>query len=277
MLSLAIVTIACATSADVVVPEETSGVVTTQPAGKAPLNDKAEESSGIVTTLPAGSIPMDDKGRVTHDAFVEYFKEAHKTELTETPTSQAHYNKYLEHLWTLSLSMNNSPSEDTLGPRHFKYAAIEAGSFYFNGHSAPSMPPAFSETRDMAMADRDWQKVDKDSEGRVTRVRFTKFFEKKHRHQANRKEEYHKFIDALFELALEMMLPASESEMGFFTLGKHCFKSAAVMAEQYYVQGRMPHYVEHPIAPPSPPDTNEFHHPVGHPYNEAHQELVRAL
>merc|ERR1711939_790345 len=48
-------------------------------------------------------------------------------------------------------------------------------------------------------------------------------------------EAYDAFVNKVFDMACDMMLPAKRT-----TLGEHCFRYAAILSSHYFYHGKMP-------------------------------------
>jgi hypothetical protein len=110
-----------------------------------------------------------------------------------------------------------------------------------------------------AKANDDWNRVEKNEEGRVTHAAFKHYFMTKHgmpsqfsldpvdpsswvqaaltahADAAEAITSFDPFLDLTFTSALRMMLPSQK-----FSVGQHCFKYASLMAHEFYFPGPGP-------------------------------------
>merc|ERR1719464_380396 len=135
-----------------------------------------------------------------------------------------------------------------LGKHCFGYAHLLAGEFY-NGPAGGKGEPkdllglrggtagrhsALFLGRLREELDSDWEKIDK-VKGRVTQAAFVDYFARKYEESCpfDQQEAFKKFLAQDFLAASAMMKPRVTK-----TIGGHCFRYAAMMAGEFYFNGK---------------------------------------
>mmetsp|Transcript_113945 Transcript_113945/g.207283 ORF Transcript_113945/g.207283 Transcript_113945/m.207283 type:complete len:229 (-) Transcript_113945:43-729(-) len=146
------------------------------------------------------------------------------------------FEQYTNALFDTGTALMLPAQKTDLGKHCFGYMTLLAPEFYGdkpqdNLALAASVKPLddFSEVRDDL--DNDWEKVPKDSSGRVTEDAFVNYFVTKHSAKLVPQTVYvyMQFLKQNFKSCLAMMLPEAKS-----TLGGHCFRYGALIAGEFY-------------------------------------------
>lgn len=77
-------------------------------------------------------VPKDATGRVTEDAFVNYFTAKYEMKQKLVPQTKYIYMMFLKQNFKTCLSMMLPEKKSTLGGHCFRYGALVAGEFYFD-------------------------------------------------------------------------------------------------------------------------------------------------
>lgn len=185
------------------------------------------------------AVPKKDEV-VRAEDFINYVLDKYRKQITGDPWDKA-YMDYLSSLFTTlapaSLDARKRKHSAALDKRRFSQAVILAGEFYF--------PRPLDALNDLDRAhlelENAWSAVPKvEGEDRVDQQGFTTYFEELHssrfildpQHESNFKKAFKTHLGKAFDVGVSMMLPAQKT-----TVGKHCFRYAAMVANEFYFPG----------------------------------------
>eukprot|EP00747_Dinoflagellata_sp_TGD_P212313 gnl/TRDRNA2_/TRDRNA2_85428_c0_seq1.p1 gnl/TRDRNA2_/TRDRNA2_85428_c0~~gnl/TRDRNA2_/TRDRNA2_85428_c0_seq1.p1 ORF type:complete len:227 (+),score=52.30 gnl/TRDRNA2_/TRDRNA2_85428_c0_seq1:54-734(+) len=175
--------------------------------------------------------------RVPKDVFVEHLMKSAPVD----PEKRKAYEAYATELFATATAMMLPNAKKDVGKHCFGYASLLSSEFYAD-KPQDRMGLAASERPNDHLAglrqelDADWAAVAKDGDGRVTLEAFKAHFVAKHTAKLSStetKQAYDAFLQQNFKSSLAMMLPAKK-----VTLGGHCFRYGALMAGEFYFDGK---------------------------------------
>lgn len=183
---------------------------------------------------------QDSNARVNKPAFIEHCKQFAPDNMSNQKA--AAYAKFVGSMFETGVAMMLPNKKHDLGKHGFGYASLLCAEFYGDNPAdrlqlaGPGRPKdAFKGLR--AELDKDWARVEKDSDDRVTLDAFTEYFLKKYANRPCMKNDtgiaaFKTFLAQNFESSCAMMLPEHKS-----TLGGHGFRYAGLMTGEYYFEG----------------------------------------
>lgn len=193
-----------------------------------PKKDVAQSWDAVHT-----SQKLEENARVPREAFVNSCKE---TIGTLPDSHKEAFEAYANSLFDTGTALMLPAQKTDLGKHCFGYATLLVPEFYGEEPKdglglATSDKPTDSFATLRAELDADWEKVEKNSDGRVTKDVFTNYFMEKNKDKLvpESAENYRKFLEQDFKSSTSMMLPSVKD-----TLGGHCFRYGGLMAGEFY-------------------------------------------
>jgi len=187
--------------------------------------------SGASSDLDAdwAAVVKDGNGRVTSAAFKAAMKSKHGSKVSDAEASS--FDAYLDQAFKVGQSMMLPEVKSTLGGHCFRYAALAAGEFYFDGKGADVLGLT-SIAGGVRVASAGWAlahenmspsaRVDKDTFIDTAMKTAPLSF-------LSLKPAFKQYLSAIFEMSTGMMLPNVKTD-----LGRHCFSYGYMMSKEFY-------------------------------------------
>lgn len=176
------------------------------------------------------SVAKDSSGRVTSAAFKAAMKMKHAPKITNSNSD--YFDQYLDQCFKVGLSMMLPSEKSTLGGHCFRYAAMAAGEFYFDGSGADVLAfvPKDNKQTGVFAAAIGWNAAHANLEpnARVDRDTFVQTCMGS-APASFLVPEYEIYLNDIFDLGTAMMLPAQKDD-----LGRHCFSYGFLLSKEFY-------------------------------------------
>merc|ERR1719272_2411540 len=190
-----------------------------------------------------GSVEKDADGRVTEDAFVDYFS-ATSFGSAVPAASSGEYAAFLADTFTVAIRMMplGDGHKGTIGGHCFKEVMDLPFAFYSEGNSGycTIAPRAFAAVAGDECADAGlshWDVVEKDADGRVKEEAFVDYFSATSFGSAvpaANSDAFAMYLKKAYKVAIDMM-PLGDDHKG--TIGGHCFKEVQFLPFAFYLNG----------------------------------------